>query len=242
MEIKNAVVLVTGSNRGIGQALVMQLLQRDVRRVYAAARNPEQLHSLVAIDSERIVPVQIDITKPEEVAAVADKVVGINLLINNAGVMAHSSMLTGDLEMIERDMQTNYLGTLNVIRSFAPVLEKNSPGAIVNILSLVSLACIPVIGGYCASKAAALSLTQAIRAELSDKRIDVHGVLPGAVDTDMGRDFDIAKTSPNDVAQSILQGVEADEEDIFPDMMSTETYAAWIKDRKFVERQFASMA
>lgn len=242
MKIKNTTALVTGSNRGVGHALVIELLRRGVKRVYATARSTAQLQSLVALDAERVIPVQMDITKLDEIESVAGKASDVNLLINNAGILTFSSMLTGDLEMIKRDMQTNYFGTLNVIRSFAPVLERNSPGAVINVLSLATLASIPVIAGYCASKAASASLTQAVRAELADKLVDVHGVFPGAIDTDMGREFDIPKTSPNDIAQAILDSVEAGEEVIFPDVMSAQVYEEWIKDPRSVERQLASIA
>jgi short-subunit dehydrogenase len=161
--------------------------------------------------------------------------------VNNAGVAALGSILNGSPELVERDMQTNYFGTLNVIRAFVPQIEKSGGGAIVNVLSVVSLANIPALGGYSASKAASWSMTQAVRAELAKKNISVHAVFPGPVDTDMAKDIELPKTSPRDVARAVLDGVESGQDDITPDSMSRDVHGAWLKDPKGVERQFAAM-
>jgi short-subunit dehydrogenase len=126
-------------------------------------------------------------------------------------------------------------------RAFVPILERNGGGAIVNLLTLVALASMPGLSTYNASKAAAWSMTQSLRASVSDKNIAVYGVFPGAVDTDMLAGVDMAKTSPVEIAKALLQGIESDREDIFPDPMSTQIYAAWQQDHKAVEKQFATM-
>jgi len=209
--------------------------------VYAAGRDTAGLERVVALDRNRVVPLQLDLLDPKQIARAAAETGPVNLLINNAGVAAFGSILSGSPELVERDMQTNYFGTLNVIRAFAPQIEKAGGGAIVNLLSVVSLANMPALGGYSASKAASFSMTQAVRSELAKKNIRVHGVFPGPVDTDMAKDIPMAKTSPGDVARAILDGIESGLDDITPDSMSRDVHGAWLKDPKGVERQFGAM-
>jgi NAD(P)-dependent dehydrogenase (short-subunit alcohol dehydrogenase family) len=241
MHIANSVALVTGANRGIGRAFVEVLMSGGARRVYAAARNPSLLEPLVALDRARIIPLKLDITSQQEAHTAAQAASDVNLLINNAGVLASGGLLTSDIGSLRQDIDTNYLGTLNVIRNFAPVIERNGGGSIVNVLTLIALASMPGFGGYSASKAAAYSMTQALRAELAKKGIQVHAVFPGAVDTDMIRSVEMPKTNPLAVAQAVLAAVEADEADIFPDPMSQNAHATWRQDPKALERQFGTM-
>ena len=140
-----------------------------------------------------------------------------------------------------RDMQVNYFGTLNMVRAFEPVIEKNGPGAIANLSSVVGLASMAQAAGYSASKAAVFSASQALRAELRPKNISVHTVFPGPIDTDMARDFNFPKTSSDIAAENIIKGIEAGNEDIFPDPFSVEIAGSWSKDPKAVERSFAAM-
>jgi NAD(P)-dependent dehydrogenase (short-subunit alcohol dehydrogenase family) len=241
MNTTNSVAFVTGANRGIGRAFVELLLSGGARRVYAAARNLALLEPLVALDRARIIPLKLDITNWQEAQIAAQAALDVNLLINNAGVLASGSLLASDIGSLRQEMDTNYLGTLNVIRSFAPIIERNGGGSIVNVLTLIALASMPGFGGYSASKAAAYSMTQAVRAELAKKGIRVHAVFPGAVDTDMIRSVEMPKTSPQEVARAVLAAVEAGEEDIFPDSMSQNAYATWRQDPKALERQFGGM-
>ena len=239
MKIENSVALVTGANRGIGRAFVEALLARGARHVYAASRTAET--SPGSHLDKRVETLRLDITDRLSVQAAADRAAGVTLLINNAGVLASGAILTSSVDDLRRDVETNYFGTLNMTRAFAPVLARNGNGAIVNVLTIVSLASMPGIAGYCASKAAAYSLTQAIRAELASQGTRVFGVFPGPVDTDMLRAFDMPKTPPLAVAHAALAGVEADEEDVLPDPRSREIYSAWLDDPKAVERQFGAM-
>jgi NAD(P)-dependent dehydrogenase (short-subunit alcohol dehydrogenase family) len=144
------------------------------------------------------------------------------------------------VDAIRDTMETNLFGPLNVINAFTPVLEQHR-GTIVNMLTLVALASMPALAAYNASKAAALSLTQSFRGTLGKRGITVHGVFPGAVDTDMVRSFAMSKTPAIDVARATLDGIEAGEEDIFPDPMAQQLYSAWRQDHKAVERQLAAM-
>ena len=241
MNLSKAVVLVTGANRGIGRALVEALLAKDVRKVYATARNAGTLDAVVALDPARVVPLQLDITNPQQIGAAAVAAHDVTLLINNAGSLAFGTVLDSPTEFLVQDMATNYHGTLNMVRAFVPVLEAHDGGGIVNLLTVVALASMPGLGGYNASKAAAWSMTQSIRATLRSQHIEVFGVYPGAVDTDMIRAFEMPKTSPQAVAAAILTGIEAGTEDIFPDPMAAGFYESWKADHKAVERQFGAM-
>lgn len=240
MQINNSVALVTGANRGIGRAYVEALLERGAKRVYATARTPMTLDDVIALDPNRVVAVKLDVTKEGDTRTVAARAGDVNLIINNAAILDMGVSADISVETIRANMETNFFGTLNVTRAFIPTLEKNR-GAVVNMLTLVALVSMPALSAYNASKAATLSLTQSLRADLGKRGISVHGVFPGAVDTDMIRRFEMPKTPPIDVARAVLSAVAAGEEDIFPDAMAQQVYAAWRTDPKAVERQFASM-
>jgi NAD(P)-dependent dehydrogenase (short-subunit alcohol dehydrogenase family) len=241
MKIQNTTALVTGANRGIGRAFVQALLDAGVQKVYATARNFSSLEALTALDPTRVIPLQVDVTDRNLVSQLTEQAPDVNLLINNAGVLSFGNILETPIEAIHQQFDVNFYGTLNMARAFVPVLERNGGGAIVNLLTLVALASMPGLATYNASKAAAWSMTQSLRASVADKNIGVYGVFPGAVDTDMLAGVDMAKTSPADIATAVLQGIETDQEDIFPDPMSTQLYAAWKQDHKAVEKQFATM-
>ncbi|WP_426512869.1 SDR family oxidoreductase [Dactylosporangium sp. McL0621] len=240
MQVNGTIALVTGANRGLGRALVTALLAGGAEKVYAAARRVETVADLAGTD-RRVVPVQLDLTDLEQVAGAASVAGDATLLINNGGSLNFADPLAGDLAAIDVDLRTNFVGPLALTRAFVPVLEGNGGGAIVNVLSLVVLGSVPAMGGYAASKAASASATQALRAQLVDRKITVHGVFPGAVDTDMIRDFPIPKTSPADVAAAILDGVEAGDEYIYPDPMAQQGHRAWCEDPAAFERQMGFM-
>jgi len=239
MKIQNSVALVTGSNRGIGKALVEALDEAGARKIYALARDISQLN--FAAGRADIVPLQADIADSANVEKIAQKAKDLTLLFNNAGVLDFGGVLDVPLDRIKRNFETNFYGTLAMSRALAPVIEANGGGAIVNTLTLLSLASMPGFAAYNASKAAEWSMTLSLRASLAGHNIDVHGVFPGAVDTDMLAGIEMPKTSAADVAKAIIQGVSQGQEDIFPDPMSVAIYQAWSKDHKAVEKQFASM-
>lgn len=178
LSISDSVAVVTGANLGIGRALVEELLDRGARRVYAAARNPATLAEVEALDRNRVHPLRLDVTNRAEVEAAASAAADATLLINNAGSLNFGSLLDAPLDDIRRDMEVNYFGVLDVSRAFAPSLEQSGRGGIVNLLSIVSWASMPGIGGYNASKAAAWSLTQSLRGDLKKRGIAVFGVWP----------------------------------------------------------------
>jgi NAD(P)-dependent dehydrogenase (short-subunit alcohol dehydrogenase family) len=238
MKLENKIIFVSGANRGIGRGIVEALLKGQVRKVYASARKIEDLPKF---GDARVVPIQLDITIPAQIQKAVAAAKDVNVLINNAGALSFASVVTGEEQMLIHDMQVNYFGTLNMVRAFVPIIEKNGPGAIANISSVVGLASMSAIGGYSASKAALFSASQAMRAELKAKNISVHTVFPGPIDTDMARGFEMTKTSPQIAGENIVKGINAGNEDIFPDPMSVGISETWSKDPKSLERSFASM-
>jgi NAD(P)-dependent dehydrogenase (short-subunit alcohol dehydrogenase family) len=240
MQSKDAVALVTGANRGIGRAFVEALLERGAKRVYATARDVASLNETVSLDPTRVRALKLDVTSADDARAAAARATDVSLLINNAGVLSLGGLTDIALDALRGDMETNFFGTLNVTTAFVPALERNT-GSVVNILTLLSLVSIPGVASYNASKAAGWSLTQSFRADLAKRGIRVHAVFPGLVDTAMARSFPGAKVPAIDVARTTLDGVEANDEDIYPDPMSAQTYAAWRQDHKAVERQFAAI-
>jgi NAD(P)-dependent dehydrogenase (short-subunit alcohol dehydrogenase family) len=234
MTIADKTVLVTGANRGIGQALVAEALSRGARRVYAGTRQP------LAHPDGRVRPLILDVTNPAQIQAAAEQVEALDVLINNAGIWLYDDL--SDRAMLEEHLAVNFFGTWGVTQAFLPLLTR-SRGAIVNNVSLMALAALPLTPAYSASKAAAFSLTQSLRALLAGRGVRVHAVLTGPVDTDMTRGFDIPKASAASVARAILDGVEAGEEDIFPDPMSQIMAAGWRSGAaKAFERQNAALA
>ena len=240
MQIAHSVALVTGANRGIGRAFVEELLQRGAGRVYAAARDVDTLDAVARLDRDRVRPLHLDVRDPAASLTAAAQARDVTLLINNAAVLSLGSLVDVAVDEVRHNMETNFFGMLHVTNAFVPQLEAGR-GAVVNMLTLVALASMPGLAAYNASKAAALSLTQSFRADLGKRGIAVHAVFPGAVDTDMIRDFDMPKAAVLDVARATLSAVEAGEEDIFPDPMSRQIYSSWRDDHKAVERLFATM-
>jgi NAD(P)-dependent dehydrogenase (short-subunit alcohol dehydrogenase family) len=234
MTIADRAVLVTGANRGIGQALVAEALRRGAKRVYAGTRQP------LAHPDGRVTPLTLDVTNPAQVQAVAEQVESLDVLVNNAGIALYDDL--SDRVVLERHLAVNLFGTWGVTQAFLPLLTR-SRGAIINILSAYAFAPLPLIPAYSISKAAAFSLTQSLRALLAGRGVRVHAVLTGPVDTDMTRGFDIPKASPASVARAILDGVERGEEDIFPDPMSQALAEGWRGGAaKALERQNAALA
>lgn len=240
MDLDGATALVTGANGGLGKCLVDQLLTRGVRRVYAAGRQRSALDEVVSADPARVKALVLDVTDETQLRAAAQVATDASLVFNNAGVMTFGTPLEADLELLERDMVVNYLGTLRVTRAFVPVLIANGGGMFVNVLSVLAFAPITGMSSYCASKAAALSMTQALRHELANEGVSVLGVYPWAMNTRMMAGVESPKVEPGDVARSVLDGVESGAEDIAPDQFSSDAYARWRVDPKALERQLAA--
>jgi NAD(P)-dependent dehydrogenase (short-subunit alcohol dehydrogenase family) len=218
MNIADKTVLVTGANRGIGQALVTAALRRGATRVYAGTRRP------LAHPDGRVTPLTLDVTSPAQIQAAVQSIESLDLLINNAGIALYDDL--SDRAVLEQHLAVNLFGTYGVTQAFLPLLT-HSRGAIVNNTSAMALAPFPFTPAYAISKAAAFNLTQSLRALLAVRGVRVHAVLTGPTDTDMTRGFDIPKASPDSVARAIFDGVENGEEDIFPDPMSASIADSW---------------
>lgn len=238
MNLKEKTVLITGANRGIGYALVKALLAQGVSKIYAGARNPQKLPDF---GNDRVVPIELDITNKKHIEAAANAANDVSVLINNAGVAAFSSLLDGPLDLVERDMNTNYFGTLDMVRSFVPVLEEKPGATIVNVVTIAAFANFPILGGYSASKSALFSLSQGIRTELATRNIAVHTVNPGPIDTDMAADFPTDKADVDQTARNIIAGIENDEADIFPDEAGRQMFDVWKSDYRSLERMVYDM-
>jgi NAD(P)-dependent dehydrogenase (short-subunit alcohol dehydrogenase family) len=232
MNIANKTVLITGANRGIGRALVNEALRRGAKRVYAGTR------SALQNADKRVTPLTLDVTSVSQIQRAADEVDTLDVLINNAGVAIYNDLSNSDV--VEQHLAVNLVGMFNVTRAFLPLLRR-SKGAIVNNLSLAALASLPMIPAYSISKAAAFDMTQSLRALLASQGVTVHAVVLGPIDTDMNRGLEIPKASPESAALGIFDGLEKEEEDIFPDPASQSVAEGWRTGAaKALERQFAA--
>lgn len=243
MTLDGCIALVTGANRGIGAAFVQALLDRGAARVYATARDPEALRVAVDTSGGRLHALPLDVTDEDAVATAAETARDVTLLVNNAGVLSMGGFLgVESLDAARREMDTNYFGPLHMIRAFAPVLAANGGGAVINVISVAGHVNMPFIASYSASKAAAWSLSQGARAELKEQGTTLHAAFPGPVETEMADSLPVDKETPAAVVAAILDGVEAGEEDVYPDAYARSLRQKLDSDPKAVERMFAAHA
>ena len=215
MNIQNAVVLITGANRGIGLAFARELLARGARKVYAAARDP------ATVTLPGVQALQLDVTQPEQVAAAARLATDVTLVINNAGIAQPGGFLADDSDAVARRIfETNFFGVLNVSQAFAPVLMTNGGGALLNVLSVASWVNGGELAAYSASKSAAWSLTNALRHELAGQKTQVMGLHMAYVDTDLTRGFEVPKSSAEAIVQRALDGLEAGADEVLADALT----------------------
>jgi NAD(P)-dependent dehydrogenase (short-subunit alcohol dehydrogenase family) len=227
-------ILITGANRGIGNALLEEALKRGVKYVFAGSRLPFK-HP-----DKRVVPLILDITNTEQIQDAVKQIGSLDILINNAGINLFDAV--SNRTIIEQEMAVNLFGTYSMAEAFLPLLTITK-GAMVNHLSLLSLAPLPPIASYCISKAALHSLTQSLRTIWAKQEVSVHSVFIGPTDTDMNKGLDIPKASPESVAKNILDAVENMEEDIFPDPLSKTLAEDWHNGMvKAFEKQNAAFA
>jgi NAD(P)-dependent dehydrogenase (short-subunit alcohol dehydrogenase family) len=213
MHLANAVVLITGANRGIGQAFAREALARGARRVYAAARDP------ATVRLPGVLPIRLDVTDPEQVARAARECGDVNLLVNNAGVAETGGFLQdASLESARRQLEVNCFGMLRMAQAFAPVLAANGGGAMLNVLSIASWINRPLLGTYGASKSAAWALTNGLRHELRAQGTQVTALHMGFVDTDLTRGIEMPKSTPEVVVREAFDGLEAGAEEVLADL------------------------
>jgi len=232
------VAFVSGSNRGIGKAITIELLEKGAKKVYAGARNPDTLNDLKKQYGDRLIPTKLDLTDNESIRKATENIDDAAILINNAGVGVMGSFFSGNmLESLNKNLEVNLFGLVKLTASLIDVLKRQPAAAIVNVSSIAGLANMPIAGTYSASKAAVHSTTQGMRAELVNDNILVAGVYPGPVDTDMARGLEMEKETPKNAAKDIIQGLIDGKEDIFPDPMSKQIQQAYQSEPKAVEKQ-----
>lgn len=242
MKLAGSIVLVTGANGGIGQEFVKALLAADVAKIYAAGRRIESLETVKALNPAKIVPVKIDVTKEAEVNEAAAKCPDVTILINNAGVTSDQGVISApSIEDARQEMDTNYFGTMAMCRAFAPVLKANGGGAIVNLVSFLGKVTLPFMGTYCASKAAELSLTQCVRAELAAQGTLVIASMPATVDTEFAKYYPPPKVAPAEVVKVTLQAVIDGVEDVYPGEQAAQLSQQILQDPKGIEKYLAGM-
>lgn len=239
--IQGKTALVTGTNRGIGEALVQELIAQGAARIYATARNPQSLEKLVAQAPSVVVPVQLDVTSADSIAKLVKEITHLDILINNAGIVNGTTFSGEDALIIAAaEMATNYFGPINLTHAFLPVLRQSHAAAVINISSVAGLANFPSVGPYSASKAAVHSFTQGLRAELRNTPIFVQGVYPGPVDTDMTKGWEMDKATPAEVAKNVFVALTNGEEDVYPDAFSQHMFQVYSQNPKHLEQQFAA--
>jgi NAD(P)-dependent dehydrogenase (short-subunit alcohol dehydrogenase family) len=220
MKIQSSVALVTGANRGLGAAFARALVARGATKVYGAARDPSSVHI------PGVEPLRLDVTDPAQVEAAVRAAGDVSLVINNAGIARMANLLdAGGLEAARAELDTNVIGPLLVSRGFAPVLERNGGGAIINVLSVLSWITLPALATYSVSKAAAWALTNGLRGEVAGQGTQVVALHVGYMDTDMAKHAPEPKSSPDDVVRQTLDALERGEIEVLADEVSRQVKA-----------------
>ncbi|HEY9681626.1 MAG TPA: SDR family oxidoreductase [Oculatellaceae cyanobacterium] len=228
MQIKNCVALVTGANRGIGKSYVEALLAAGAAKVYAGTRNSTDVETT----DKRVIPIKLDVTNQSDVDAAAAQCTDVTLLINNAGVMYETKPLDSDaIDHFRAELEVNAFGLLRMSQAFAPILKKNGGGAIANMLSVVSWFVYPFNATYCASKFAALGISEGLRTQLRSQGTHVTAVYAGFVDTDMAAKANAPKTTPLQVAEKTLEGIEKELDHVHSDSQSENYWEQLKEDR-----------
>jgi NAD(P)-dependent dehydrogenase (short-subunit alcohol dehydrogenase family) len=226
-------VLVTGANRGLGQMLVEEALRRGAKRVYAGTRQP------FSHPDPRVTATILDVTDETQIQQAVEQVESLDVLINNAGVAIYDDL--SERAVLERHLAVNLFGPWSLTQALLPLLTRTN-GAVVNVLSTAAAAAVPVIPAYSASKAAAWSMSQSLRALMAPRGVSVHAVMAGPMDTEMSREFPVEKASTESVARAIFESVQAGEDDIFPDPISATLAESWRTGAvKEMERQNAAL-
>jgi len=229
-DLKNKTVLITGANRGIGKAILIEALRRGAAKVYAAVRNIDSANPLIAEHGERVIPIRIDLNDPASITAAAESATDVDVVVNNAGVMKTTSAISDDaIESLQFEIDTNVYGLIRVAQAFAPALKANGGGALVQLNSVASVRTFPDFATYCASKAASYAITQGLRGSLSEQGTHVVSVHPGPIQTDMAAvaGFEEISEPPSVVAAAIFDAVVEGRFHAWPDTMAQQIGGAY---------------
>ena len=242
MKIEGATALVTGGNRGIGEAFVRALLEAGAAKVFVGARDPAEAAHLADEAPGRAIPIKLDVTVPDHIAAAKALGGDVSILINNAGAFHNTTLMTApDLSAARDEMEVNYFGPLALARAFAPILARNGGGAIVNVLSSGGMVAVPAMGGYSPSKFAGRAATTCVRAELAGQNTQVTALIVGSVDTRMAAHVAGYKEPPGDIARAGLNAIRRGIDELDTDRMAIEVRASLARDPKALERSMAKM-
>jgi NAD(P)-dependent dehydrogenase (short-subunit alcohol dehydrogenase family) len=238
MEIKDSVALVTGGNRGIGEAFVRAFLEAGAARVYVATRDPANAQPLVDEGQGRVVAVRLDVTKPEQIEAAAAQCQDVSILVNNAGQFSMQTLLKApDLSAARAEMEINYFGPLAMCRAFAPILARHKESAIANVLSAGGIVAVPGMGGYSPSKFAGRAMSTCLRAELAPQNTSVTALIVGSVDTRMASHVQGFKETPATIAEAGLKAIRRGADEVDTDFMAVDVRANLARDPKALELQ-----
>lgn len=235
-------VLVTGANRGIGKGFVEVLLEQGAAKIYAAARELNNLEDLITLAPDIIIPVELDVTKPSQIAALNEAVENLDILINNAGIA--NGIYTTDASAVEiarKEMEVNLFGPMAITKTLLSKLKASEQAAIINISSIAAISNFPSLGPYSTTKAALHSFTQGLRADLQNDGIRVVGVYPGPTDTRLAEGVDMPKPSPETVAIATFESLKSGADDVFPDDFANHMYATFLEHPQQLEKAFAEM-
>ncbi len=242
MTVKNATVLITGANRGIGKAYVEEFLKAGAKRIYLGVRDINSVSDIVAKNPNILIPLTLDVTNQADIDNAVKVAKDVTIIVNNAGVLVLGETFGDDAVKNARyEMEVNYFAPIAIIHAFSSILKTNGGGTIATVASIASHVAFPGLGTYSASKAAVDSIIKSARMELAAQGTQIIGIYPGPIDTDMAKGIDMEKETPNAVALRTIDAIENNIEDVFPDATSQELWNGVKADPKAIEASMQAM-